>query len=73
MVSAGGLPAEVLEGGRRAEVLEEVLRVWGGVQTDAAWVADLPAEVCQVEEPSVGRQCLVVTSGRPLEEGWAYP
>ena len=70
---AVGLPAEVLEGGRRAAALEEVLQVWGGVQTPVVWGAGHPAEACPPEDPSVSLRLLAETSGRPLEEGWVCP
>lgn len=37
------------------------------------WGAGLPAEACPSERASAVFQLLVGTSGRPLEEGWAYP
>lgn len=35
--------------------------------------AGQPAEACLPEEPSAGCRLPAGTSGRPLEEGWAYP
>lgn len=52
---------------------EEVLQVWEGVQTAAAWGAGLPAEAFPPQESFVEYLLLEVISGRPQEAGWAYP
>lgn len=52
---------------------EEVHRVWEEVQTAAVWGAGRPAEASPPVEPSAGCRSPAATSGRPLEDGWAYP